>query len=71
MENLKSEKCPRILRQFAYEELVIRYKVDFPFETDMFVAQQKQAIVQYEQWVQAHESDFQPGKWYFAGTVIE
>ncbi len=70
LENLKSEKCPRKLRQFAYEELVIRYNADFPFETDMFVDRQKQAITQYEQWLQAHESDFKPGKWYFAGSLI-
>jgi len=40
-----------------------------PFETDMFVFEQKQAIAKYAEWVKENGSRFQPGKWYFAGTV--
>jgi uncharacterized protein (TIGR02270 family) len=70
LENLESEKSPRQVRQLAYEELVIRYGVDFPFETDMFVAQQKQALAKYAEWIKANGSHFREGKWYFAGQLM-
>jgi uncharacterized protein (TIGR02270 family) len=70
LENLESEKSPRQVRQLAYEELVIRYGVDFPFETDMFVAQQKQAIAKYAEWIKANGSRFKEGAWYFAGQLM-
>ena len=70
LENLLSEKSPRIVRQMAYEELVVRYGIDFPFETDMLVSQQKQAIAKYSEWIKANSGRFQEGKWYFAGQLI-
>jgi uncharacterized protein (TIGR02270 family) len=70
LENLESEKSPHKVRQLAYEELVIRYGIDFPFETDMLVTQQKQAIAKYAEWIKANGSRFQPGKWYFAGQLM-
>lgn len=70
LENLQSDKSPRKVRQLAYEELVIRYGIDFPFETDMFVAQQKQAITQYSEWIKVNEINFKPGRWYFAGQLM-
>ncbi|QTA85821.1 Uncharacterized protein dnm_018360 [Desulfonema magnum] len=70
LENLKSEKSIRQVRQFAYEELVIRYDIDFPFETDMFVVQRKQAIAKYAEWIEANSSRFQAGQWYFSGRLI-
>jgi uncharacterized protein (TIGR02270 family) len=70
LENLESEKSPRQVRQLAYEELVIRYGIDFPFETDMFVAQQKRAIAQYADWIKTNGSRFKEGAWYFARQLI-
>ena len=70
LENLQSEKNPRKIRQLAYEELVIRYNVDISFETDMFVARQKQALAKYAEWIQANGSQFQSGNWYFAGQML-
>ena len=70
LENLESEKSPRIVRQMAYEEFVIRYGIDFPFETDMLVSQQKQAIAKYAEWIKTNGSRFQEGNWYFAGQLI-
>ena len=58
------------MRQLACEELVIRYNVDFPFETDIFMAQQKQAFAKYAEWIKANESRFKPGRWYFAGQLM-
>jgi len=70
LENLESEKSPRIIRQMAYEEFVIRYGIDFPFETDMLVSQQKQAIEKYADWIKTNGSRFREGEWYFAGQLI-
>ncbi len=70
LENLESEKSPRSIRQLAYEELVIRYGADFPFETGMFVVQQKQALATYAEWIKTNGSRFREGKWYFAGQVM-
>jgi uncharacterized protein (TIGR02270 family) len=70
LENLESEKSPRIVRQMAYEEFVIRYGIDFPFETDMLVSQQKQAIAKYAEWIKTNGSSFREGEWYFAGQLI-
>jgi uncharacterized protein (TIGR02270 family) len=70
LENLESEKTSRRIRQLAYEELVIRYGVDFPFETDMPVAQQKQALAKYTEWIKTNGNRFREGQWYFAGRLI-
>jgi uncharacterized protein (TIGR02270 family) len=70
LENLESERSPHKVRQLAYEELVIRYGVDFPFETDLFVAQQKQALAKYAEWIKVNSSRFREGEWYFAGQLM-
>ncbi|MFH1146945.1 MAG: hypothetical protein V1736_04485 [Pseudomonadota bacterium] len=70
LENLESARSPRHVRQLAYEELVIRYGADFPFETDMPAAQQKRAISQYARWIKANGSRFHDGQWYFAGQLM-
>jgi len=70
LENLESEQSPHRVRQLAYEELVIRYGLDVPFEADMFVAQQKQALAKISQWVQSNGNRFQEGTWYFAGQPM-
>jgi uncharacterized protein (TIGR02270 family) len=70
LENLESERSRHKIRQLAYEELVIRYGVDFPFETDMFVAQQKQVLAKYADWIKANSSRFREGEWYFAGQLM-
>ena len=70
LENIEYEKTPHQIRQLAYEELVIRYGVDFPFEANMYVTQQKRIIKDIARWVAANSTRFQPGAWYFAGQVI-
>ncbi len=69
IENMKSETLPRFLRQLAHEEMVIRYKVDFPFETDRPASFQKQALGEYEIWANSAENSFEKGQWYFAGLL--
>jgi hypothetical protein len=70
LKNLEAEKSPRQVRQLAYEELVIRYGADFPFETDMPVAWQEKAIAEYAGWVRANGDRFRAGEWYFAGKLM-
>lgn len=70
LENIEHEKSPFSIRQLAYEELVIRYGMDFPFEANMYVAQQKRVIRDIAQWVATNSARFQPGAWYFAGQLI-
>lgn len=68
LDNLHSENSPVIIRQIAYEELVIRYGLDVPFETDMTVKDQLRALAQMDAAVAA--ARFRPGRWYFAGREI-
>jgi len=70
LEYLESPKSPYAIRQLAYEELVIRYHVDFPFEADMFVSEQNEALSKYRAWINANAQRFQEGKWYFAGQAM-
>jgi uncharacterized protein (TIGR02270 family) len=71
LENLQSERNPRQVRQLAYEEFVIRYGAEIPFESDMPVEKQKQAIAWYTDWVNKNGNRFLEGKWYFSGQEIE
>ncbi|HWF60219.1 MAG TPA: FHA domain-containing protein [Nitrospira sp.] len=70
VDNLAFPKTPRKIRQLAYEELVIRYGADIPFETDMPVRQQQEAIAKWKGWVAANEARFKPGKWYLGEQLI-
>jgi hypothetical protein len=70
VENMAFEKTPRKIRQLAYEELVIRYGVDIPFETDMPVRQQQDAIAKWKSWVTTNEGRFKPGEWYLGGQLL-
>lgn len=71
VENLAFAKTPRKIRQLAYEELVVRYGADIPFETDMLVRQQDDAIAKWKSWAKANEERFKPGEWYLRGERIE
>ena len=69
LATLQNESSPHQLREFAAEELVIRYGCDFPFEPDMLVKEQESALAGCAQWVAQNESRFKPGEWYFAGRT--
>jgi uncharacterized protein (TIGR02270 family) len=68
LEGLKSEWVPHSIRNLAYEELVIRYGMDVPFEADMFVTEQQKALEEIALWVEANGVRFQEGAWYFGGS---
>ena len=70
LEILKDPKSPHILRQIAYEELVIRYGLEIAFETDMPVREQKAALARYEKLIAQRAQEFKPGRWYIGGRMI-
>jgi uncharacterized protein (TIGR02270 family) len=71
LETLTLEASPHLLRHLAYEEFVIRYGFDFPFETDMLVKEQEAALSKCAEWVNANNGRFTAGGWYFAGRPIQ
>ena len=56
LDFLSHPKAPRILRALTAEELCIRYGIDAPFETDMFVARQRQALMQMRNFLTEEHS---------------
>ncbi len=70
IENLKMEKSPDVIRKLAYEELVVRYNVNVPFETEMTVKYQIDAIDKMEQKVNAVAGQFKDGTWYYNGSLV-
>ncbi|HIF59885.1 MAG TPA: hypothetical protein EYQ26_10440 [Rhodospirillales bacterium] len=70
LENLQSERFVYHIRQLAYQELVIRYGMDIPFEADLLVRKQLLVLPKIASWVIENDKKFQPGQWYFAGKLI-
>ncbi len=70
-EIIDSNKYPNYIRQFASDELVIRYGINFPFETFMPVADQQRAINNLKNRLVKLEKLFEPGKWYRNGKEID
>jgi uncharacterized protein (TIGR02270 family) len=69
VEQLENEMTPHRLRGLAYDELIIRYKIDVPFETDFLATKQQAALAEMRRWLQASANRFQEGAWCFAGQV--
>lgn len=67
VENLRSELLPRDIRQLAYEELVIRYGIDAPFETEQWVRRQQRGIAELEAQATSHSRTGREGRWYLGG----
>lgn len=68
---LQAERVPRSVRQMAYDELVIRYTIDAPFESGLPVREQRRVIADLERQAVQCEAEVQPGAWYFAGQRVE
>ena len=64
---LLSDTTPQSFRGLAAEELVIRYGMDVPFETDMPVDRQRSALEALGKTVASDGHRFHPGRWYLAG----
>ncbi len=69
LASLASEETPNRIRALVTEELAIRYGCDVPFEMDMRIADQKQAIAKIRDWVAANGVRFREGGWYFDGKL--
>jgi len=69
LETLTLETSPHMLRRWAYEEFVIRYAYDFPFEADMLVSEQESRLADCSKWVASNDARFTPGQWYFSGRA--
>ena len=69
LECLRSETSPFAVRTATYEELVVRYGLDVPFETELLVSQQSRFLTKIEKWLEAQSGAFAEGLWYFAGRI--
>jgi hypothetical protein len=69
VDTMAFAKTPRAVRQLTSEELVVRYGADIPFDTDMPVRQQQDAIVKWKGWATVNAGRFKPGEWYIASRT--
>ena len=66
---LKSETSPYSVRSATYDELVVRYGLDVPFEVELLVEQQSRFLKRIESWIATRSSAFSNGRWYFGGRL--
>ena len=69
VECLKSETNPFAVRAATYEELVVRFGLDVPFEVDLPVFQQRRFLARIEDWASRQSDKFEEGRWYFAADL--
>ncbi len=67
IEALLQKESPSFVRAMAYEELVVRFGLVVPFETDMFMTEQSNAIHQYSTWLSANPGRWPSGDWLMGG----
>ncbi len=70
LNNLLSNQSSFALREYAYEELVIRYGMDIQFAADDIVYKQQMQLNEIHQWVHKSHSLFPSGSWYFSGQEM-
>jgi uncharacterized protein (TIGR02270 family) len=71
LEALRCETSPYVVRSASYEELVVRYGLDVPFEVELRVRQQRGVLNKIQDWVAAQAGTVIGGRWYFAGRIQE
>lgn len=59
---------PIAMRQTAYEEMVVRYNLDAPFEAHRYVASCRRAVAAMRALAAAHT--FEAGRYYFGGAPV-
>jgi hypothetical protein len=57
------------LRHLVLDELMIRYNLEYPFATDLFVVDQQQLLRQIDEWGRTFGCRFEPGQWFFDGRL--
>lgn len=70
LETMASTAMPGLVRQLAYEEMVIRYRLDAHFEVDMTARRQMEAITRYRTWIEENPDRYTEGTWYYAGQIL-
>jgi uncharacterized protein (TIGR02270 family) len=68
-ECLRSETSPYAVRAATYEELVVRFGLDVPFEVDLPMSQQLRFLAKIEGWVESQAGAFAEGRYYFARAL--
>ena len=63
---LLSPTSPYAIRAASYEELVVRYGMNVPFEVELCVRQQGRFLKEIALWSTSKAGDITPGRWYFA-----
>jgi hypothetical protein len=63
-ECLRSETFPKSYRALVGEELLVRYRIDLPFEADMPVEKQQAVLGQGQSAISAAAPRFEAGRWY-------
>jgi uncharacterized protein (TIGR02270 family) len=71
VRTIEAERVPRSVRQMAYDELVVRYTIDAPFESSLPVREQRRVIADLERQAAQRDAEVKPGAWYFARQRIE
>ncbi len=66
---LQGDASPYALRAASYDELVIRYRMDVPFEVELDVRSQRRFLNRIVQWVEIAAPPATPGLWYFASRT--
>lgn len=67
LECLKSATSPYAVRSATYDELVVRYGLDVPFEVDFTVSRQTRLLERLEAWSARQLGSSVGGGWYFGG----
>lgn len=70
LETLASTEVPGPVRQLAYEEMVVRYRLDAHFEIDMTARRQMEAVTRYRSWIAGNPDRYSDGAWYYAGQIV-
>lgn len=70
VRTLQAERLPRYVRQLAYEEGVIRYGLDAPFETTMWVEAQQRAMAALAAQAETAARTVRAGRWYVGGRPL-
>lgn len=70
LQCLESEIYPRTYRNLVTDELLIRYGLDLPMETDMRVAVQQWYLGRARAWIEQASRAVESGRWYLGGRLI-
>jgi HEAT repeat protein len=70
LSTLEAPGSPAKIREWAADELRVRFGYDWNFDIDMPVSEQLASIATARSWVLGNASRFTPGRSYFAGQPV-